>query len=441
MAGLTLWQRAFGPLASALARVTLGRPQNIIWGTPVVYRGATPIDIAGQSPESLPSVYGCCALLADALVSLDWAVTAPAENGGRDVVTGNAAADTLERWRKADRWAFCWGALTSGNGVGYIHRDPDGSPYRIEVYPSGRAFLNLYSNGELRFQLAPLGGDPLEVPDDDVVHLRYRPSGAFDHRLGVSPLLTASPSIAMLLASRAGTTSTMLRASRPSGVLQTDGRLDPQRAQSIKDAWQQAHGEPGQRGQTAVLEQGLKFVQVDPGDLVKLASVETQSLGTSEICRLFSIPVALMHVEGSGARASAQEDRRKLQAFAVSPLARLIEDAIGSKLLTQRQMDMGLAVTVDTSVSLIGEGTEMAEVLSKLVNAGLCSVNEARAWIGYGSAGSEADALRAPTNTWPIEAWINAQPASADTTSRVVTETARERQKRAFKLITGGKFE
>jgi len=164
----TLWQRAFAPfapLASALARLTLGWPQHIVWGTPTIYRGVPLGDIAAQSAESLPSVYGCCALLADALVSLDWAITAPAENGGRDVVVGDPAADTLERWRKSDRWAWCWNGLLSGNAVGFVHRDPDGSPYRIEVFPSGRAFINLYDDGSLRFQLAPMGGDAFEVSD------------------------------------------------------------------------------------------------------------------------------------------------------------------------------------------------------------------------------------------------------------------------------------
>lgn len=433
-----MMQRALAPLAAALSRLTRNRPQNVIYGTPLIERrGALPLELTGP-PESLPAVYGVCGLLADALIALDWGITAPAANGGRELVD-NPAAAALANWRKIDRWAWCWNALLSGNGVVHIRRGEDGAPHDLDVYPNGRAFLNLYSDNSIRYRLSPMAGESFEAPADDVIHLRYRPSG-LDQRVGISPLLTASPTVAMLLATRAGTTSTMLNASRPSGYLTTDGRLDPQRAQELKDRWNDSHGEPNKRGGTAVLEQGLKYQVIDPTDLVKLASIETAQLGTAEIARLFAIPGAIIQADPAGAqRSSAAEDRRRLGAFAVGPLARLVEDAIAATLLTQRQRDLGLEVSVDTSVSLMGEGAEMADTMSKLVNAGIISPNEARAWLQYGSAGSDADTLRAPTNTWPIEAWAQALPRSSDSMSSEAARGVSAQGQRALNLITGGK--
>ena len=415
-------------------RATLGRPMHVQFGIASQLRGPQFIDIAGQAPKSLPSVYGCAALLSDALVSLDWWITKPAVNGGREQVIDGAAAQTLERWRKNERWAWLWNALIGGNGIGFVHRNEAGEPVAVEIFPIGRAWLNLYDDNSLRFSLAPMaGGESFEAPEEDVCCLRYRPSG-LDPRVGVTPLATASPTITMLLATRSSTTATQLNASRPSGYLATDGKLDRDRAAEIKQRWLEAHGGPGQRGSTAVLEQGLKYTTIDPTDLVKLAAVETANLGVNEICRLFGVPQSLLQGEGSGARASAVEDRRRLGAFAVQPLARLIEDAIGSKLLSERQRDMGLTCTLDTSASLIGEGAEMSDTLSKLVNAGLITPNEGRAWLQYGSGGNDADLLRAPTNTWPIEAWSHAEPRSGD--SMPAREFA---SARALRLIHGGR--
>ena len=415
-------------------RATLGRPMNIQFGVASQIRGPLAIDIAGQAPESLPSVYGCAALLSDALVSLDWWITKPAVNGGREQVIEGAAAQTLERWRKNERWAWTWNALIGGNGIAHVVRNDADEPVALEVYPIGRSWLNLYDDNSIRFSLAPMaGGEAFEAPEADVCCLRYRPSG-LDPRIGVTPLATASPTITMLLATRAGTTATQLNASRPSGYLSTDGKLDRDKAEEVKQRWLAAHGGPGQRGSTAVLEQGLKYTTIDPVDLVKLAAVETASLGVAEVARLFGVPVSLLQAEGAGARASAVEDRRRLGAFAVQPLARLIEDAVGSKLLSDRQRDMGLAMTVDTSASLIGEGAEMSDTLSKLVNAGIITVNESRSWLAYGSGGNEADMLRAPTNSWPISNWVNAEPRSSDSMPRQEFASAR-----ALRLIHGGR--
>lgn len=418
-------------------RRTLGLPVRITWGIPSQVRGPAALDIAGQEPTSLPSVFGCASLLADALVGLDWWITKPAENGGRDVVTDNEAAATLERWRKYERWSWIWNALVGGNGIGHVIRDGDGAPERIEVYPIGRAWLNLYDTNEIRFSLAPMaGGDAFEADEEDVCCLRYRPSG-LDPRVGISPLISASPTVTMLLATRAGTTATQLNGARPSGWLGTAGKLDREKAQEIKDRWQSAQGGPDKRGGTPVLEQGLEYHVLDPVDLVKMAAVEVASLGVAEICRLFQIPSAVMQVDPSGSRSSAAEDRRRLGCFATTPLARLVEDAVGPKLLTERQRDMGLAMTIDTSAELIGAGAEMSETLSKLCNAGIITPNESRAWLAYGSLGAEGDLARAPTNTWPIASWAKAMPRSSD--SLPAADQGSEAGLKALRLIRGGK--
>jgi HK97 family phage portal protein len=422
---------ALGDLIARLWR-NRGRPTSIVWGSPPMGSGRPyGFDFEGQEPQSLPSIFGCCALLSDALVSLDWQITKPAANGGRELVVEGAAPQCLERWNKSDRWCWTWNALQSGNGIAHVLRNDQDEPTRIEVYPAGRAFLNLYDDNTLRFSLAPMAGESLEADDADVVHLKYRPSG-LDSRIGVPPTVTVNPTIQMLLASRAGVTATQTRASRPSGFLSTAGRLNPDQAQAIKDRWDATHGGPNQRGGTPVLEQGLSYTPIDPADLNKLVSIETANLGVAEVCRLYGVPQSILQSDASGSRSSAVEDRRRLGAFAVSPLARLIEDAIAAKLLTQRQRDMGLMVTVDTSASLVGEGTEMAEVLSKLANAGIITPNEGRAWLQYGSAGDAADLLRAPANTWPIENWSQAMPKSAEP-----MPTNTYAASRALRLING----
>jgi phage portal protein BeeE len=161
-------------------------------------------------------------------------------------------------------------------------------------------------------------------------------------------------------------------------------------------------------------------------------------MGIGDIARLYNIPPSLLlGIEQN--RATATEDRRRLLAFAVEPLSRLAESALAEALLTPEQRTAGYAVRIDTSVAMLGQGSELGQAISSLLNSGAVSVNEARMRIGLGAV-ADGDLLRSPTNTWPLEAWAQAMPASSDTQPRHISETAVERQRRAFKLITGGRY-
>jgi HK97 family phage portal protein len=211
----------------------------------------------------------------------------------------------------------------------------------------------------------------------------------------------------------------MRNASRPSGYLKTDKQLRQDTADAMRERWNLAHGGDGAGG-TAVLEQGLEYVKIDLADLQNLAANETAKLGVGDVARLFNIPPSLMlGVEQN--RATASEDRRRLLSFAVAPLARMVEDCLNVALLSPVQLAQGFAVRVDTSVEMLGQGNEMAQAVSGLLNGGAVSVNEVRARLGLANV-ENGDALRSPTNTWPLDNWINATPASGDPAAAASSE-------------------
>jgi HK97 family phage portal protein len=363
-----------------------------------------------EQPDSLPAVIGAVSLLADALVGLDWAVVRKGSpQQGTEVVSNIAAAHALATWPLHARWAFIYSALIAGNGVAHIVDDGRGAPQRIVTYPSGRVSFRLWENSRLSLLLVPpTSGEPLEVDDSACAILRYRPT-SYDERIGISPLAQASETIELLLRNRRMVSSTMHNAARPSGYLKTDKPLDPQKAEMLRQRWQALYAGDGVGG-TAVLEQGLEYIQLSLSDLQQLSAIETARMGVGDIARLFNVPVALM-LGTEQARATASEDRRRLISFAVAPLARLIEDALSGALLTREQRAAGYAVHLDTSIEQLGQGAEMATAISGLLNAGAVTVSEVRARLGM-SAVQHGDVLRAPTNTWPLDAWINAAPRS-----------------------------
>jgi HK97 family phage portal protein len=367
-----------------------------------------------EHADSLPSVIGAVSLLADALVGLDWAIVRRGSpQQGSEVVASIAAAHALAAWPLHARWAWIYSALVAGNGVAHVVDDGRGAPARLVTYPAARVSFRLWENARLSLLLVPpTSGEPVEVDDSACAILRYRPCG-YDERIGISPLIMAGETVEMLLRNRRMVSATMHNASRPSGLLKTAGKIDPERAEHIRQRWQALHG-ADMAGSTAILEEGLEYVPIELQSLQDLAASETARMGVGDVSRLFNIPPALL-LGTEQNRATATEDRRRLISFAVSPCARLIEDALSAALLTREQRALGYTVRLDTSVEMLGQGNEMATALSTMINGGVITVNESRARLGL-AAVEHGDILRAPTNTWPIAAWSMALPRSgADT--------------------------
>lgn len=118
------------------------------------------------------------------------------------------------------------------------------------------------------------------------------------HRMLVlaDPLIGISPLIAAALSTSAGTAILMQserffnKMSRPSGVLQTAGRIDRDKAQEIKDRWKAVYeGAPG-AGEVAVLEQGLEW---KPLTLTAVDSqlIEQLRYTVEDVARVYRLPV------------------------------------------------------------------------------------------------------------------------------------------------------
>lgn len=80
-------------------------------------------------------------------------------------------------------------------------------------------------------------------------------------------------------------------------------------------------------------------------------------------------------------------------------------DELSSKLLTQTQRDSGWAIEFDLAALLIAP-SEIPDRMSKLVNGGVLTVNEAREQLGLADV-LDGDELRVPVNTAPWDRWVD----------------------------------
>jgi HK97 family phage portal protein len=383
-----------------------GLPIRTMWGP--YYPGSRGYNSA-EPAESLPTVYGAVSLLADGLTSVNWSVVRrSSSSSGTEPIDNIAAAHALNNWPLSDRWAFCWAGCTGGNAVAKVLRDGRGAPEGLETYPAERVSFRWYSDGRLTLLLLLVAsGEVEEVELSEVAHLRYRPTH-WDPRIGIPPTATASASIQMLLETRRMATAAATNAARPGTVLSSDKQIDQRAAERIKERFDDRFAGHGAGG-TLILEEGLKISSLPLVDLTQLAFEASSKLGAADIARLFSIPVDLLL--GSENRATTTKARRRLIAFGISPVARLVEDCLAAALLTPEQRRAGYGIRVDTSTEELGQGSEFATAISGLLNAGALSPNEIRTRLGYARV-EGGDALRSPVNTYPLQHWQHFAPSS-----------------------------
>ncbi|MCP3849624.1 MAG: phage portal protein [Gammaproteobacteria bacterium] len=72
-----------------------------------------------------------------------------------------------------------------------------------------------------------------------------------------------------------------------------------------------------------------------------------------------------------------------------------------------------MKIYIDLSSLIRGEGTELADYLSKLVNGGIITINESRNMIGLIDV-DNGDVIRSPVNTAPLDQWLQPKIARED---------------------------
>lgn len=216
-----------------------------------------------------------------------------------------------------------------GNAYCWIDRAEDGrvqwlrplNPGRVEVGrdPRTRRKMFVVHAPDDREQVQFIGGT------DDILHFRGLGD---DPLLGVSVIHYMREAIGRSLSEDRHASVTMRNGGRPSGILRISGRLDPDRAKTLAERWEAAHG--GSRsGRTAVLEDGAdwKPVSLSASDL---EMVKQRAISREDIAIAWAMPGDMV-LAGSQANLHYSSDASRdvrLVKYAVMPWVQRIQDAL-----------------------------------------------------------------------------------------------------------------
>ena len=250
-----------------------------------------------------------------------------------------------------------------GNAYVKIDRDRLGNmiglvplhPYQMQVLPTGdmtgRRYLHLGN----------------EMNREDVLHLRwFTPPQSL---VGISPLNQARNLIGLSIAMDRHLAQFYGEGGTPSGILETDQKLNLEQARVIQATWEATHR---RHRKPAVLSDGLKFRPITTS-AADAEMIKTREQLIRDIARIFRIPDHLIGAMGDNQTyQNVEQASLNFLTHTIAPWIRRIEIAISNIL------DAEDDVAFDTSTLLRTDALTRARVNMVNVSMGARTPNEVR---------------------------------------------------------------
>jgi HK97 family phage portal protein len=344
------------------------------------------LEIDRFEAKNVPAVYACVMAISRAISQCYPVHRRLGDNGSVVTVETSAAYRTLRNPNSYqvtpgfllnlvatalfDGESFALGRRNDRNEIVELHILPRGGCSPI-VDPDTKTIF--YSVGA-----SPLvdGGADFVVPARDVLHLRFHTPR---HPLiGESPIRAAALAIGINVALSQNQAAFFNRMNRPSGVLSTDATLTREQMVTLRAAFEE-QSKKWAAGGMPILSSGLKFQAL--GVTSQDAQlVEAQRMSLQDICRCFGVPPAMI---GEMSQATLSNAESMIHSFMSISLGSYLEHI-------ERAFDrlFGLPNTefieLDTSALLRTDFAGRIDGLTKAIQGGLITPDEARAREGMG---------------------------------------------------------
>lgn len=263
----------------------------------------------------------------------------------------------------------------SGNFYGYINKTSSGKVVEILPLKTENVSVQQDEQYNIVYVVTFDNGKQDVMGPDQILHIRGM---SMDGVTGVSPIQYNANSIGAGIDARDYAANVFTNDATPRGVLHTDGILDDESFENIKDSWNSSHGGVANSHKVAILEQGLKFsaVSLSPQDVQLL---DMRKYTRSEICAMFRVPP---HMVGDLDRATFSNIEHQDLAFykaTMLPYLMLIEARLNKALLNVTTQSFKF----DVSNLLRADMTTRVQTYNTLITAGVMNPNEARMELGY----------------------------------------------------------
>lgn len=264
--------------------------------------------------------------------------------------------------------------LLYGNGIAYIAREMDGTPKSIIYCPYGTYNIMYNANTRaLSYKISSIRKGQIEPID--VIHLVKNSKNGVE---GIGVLYYASHTLDLAKATEKAAQDYFSSGCHVAGILSTTApRLTREQRETIRDAWNQAHGNKGTG--MAILENGMQYSPV-AANSKESQLLETRLFNLNDIARFFSISPVLLGDLSHSSYSTIEASLLEFVTHTLFPYITLIENEFTRKLI--KPSEKNLFIDLDENYIVKSDKQSQANYLSTLVGKGIMTINEARHQLG-----------------------------------------------------------
>lgn len=282
--------------------------------------------------------------------------------------------------------------VTTGNGWLQLVDD------HLECIQAFRVSALIDSNGQVHYFV----DSGIELDMARTVHLQCR--NYYSPFLGDSLLEAYSESAASMMMTLSIFRQIQSNGSFAEVIISTEMPLTSTQMKELRSKYDEmTAAAQGAIGGTVIMGGGMKpYVIRKVPTALDQDIVASLNFTVEEAARMTGVPLSMLSTRDTGAAYnSSVEQNRAFYRATMRPLFYRVEKELSRVL--------GTSIQYDVQELLLGTGLERAEVLSKLLQVGVMSIDEARESLAYGTIPG-GDVHMMPLNSVPLAEWLKPKP-------------------------------
>ena len=320
--------------------------------------------ITEQTSLSLSTVYACTYKISSTMASIGLDLFKKEGRNTEKIKAHPAYRVVVERPNEYQTAFEFWETIIANavlGGVGYalIDRSPNGTAQQLIIIPNDQV-ERVERNDRVIYKIK----DNIIVQPEDMLEIcnMYRMSPVRLHRENLGLSKSAQDYGAEYFGNGGQMT----------GVLSSEQPLKSEQMEVIQRSWNHSSTSAG----TKLLPFGFKYSRISIAP-EEAQFIETRKFQAEEICRIFSVPPALVQLESQTTYNNVEQQNLQFARHTIAPWAKRIEQEIDKKLLTtfERSSDY---FKFNLNDLFRGDMVTRAGYYTQLLQNGVMSINEVR---------------------------------------------------------------
>lgn len=327
------------------------------------------------------TVFGCLRVLGEGVAQVPLKLM---HNRGRDKM--DAAAHPLydllhtkpNEWMSSFelRETMVWHAGLCGAAHVFVVRDSLGRPIELIPLQAGSVEVKQGSDWRLVYRVTTERGGQREFPQEAIWTVR---GPSWNGYQGLEVLRLAREAIGLSIAAEEHHARVHRNSAAPSGLYSVDGALGADQYKALRAWLEKEYSGLENTGRPMILDRNAKFTPYAFKG-VDMQHLETRKHQIEEVCRYFRVmPIMIGYSDKAATYASAEQMFLAHLVHTLMPWYSRIEQSIDANLLNAADRKAGHYAKFTERGLLRGAMKDEAEYLSKLVERGVLTRNEARA--------------------------------------------------------------